>query len=145
VLHVLLFPCNACLLQHPNPAHTVHLGGFLQVHVKLHLVTQATYHTPGAAVASRLLVRVLQELLLPDTYHASLAGSSFHLQTEQTGLQLSLVGFTEVVPELLRRVLSAMTGAGCSPGLLALHGCQDSSVCVVSTHQQITTTLALSP
>jgi secreted Zn-dependent insulinase-like peptidase len=116
-------PCAACacitlpaFARHPNQVDLAQLGGlcqwcsFRQVHVKLHLVTHATYETPEAAVASRLLLRVLQELLLPDTYHASLAGSSFHLLTEQTGLQLTLVGFTEVVPELLRRVLSAMRG-----------------------------------
>jgi secreted Zn-dependent insulinase-like peptidase len=61
-------------------------------------------------VAARLLVRLLEELLLPTTYHADLAGSSYNLVTEQQGLQLGCWGFSEVLLQLLEMVLERMAG-----------------------------------
>jgi hypothetical protein len=81
-----------------------------QVHLKLHIVTPAVYTTPAATVASRLLVRVLDDLLLPTAYPAELAGTCYSLGTGQGGLVLKVTGFQGVAQTLMGHVLSAMKG-----------------------------------
>lgn len=90
---------------HPSPVHLR-----LQVHLRLHLVTPATYSSPAATVSTRLLLRVLEDLLLPQAYPAELAGSSYSLDSEQGGLLLRLVGFPGVVQQLLALVLRGLLG-----------------------------------
>jgi secreted Zn-dependent insulinase-like peptidase len=80
----------------------------MQVHLKLHIVTPAVYSTPESTVASRLLVRVLDDVLLPVAYPAELAGSSYSLSTGQGGLLLKVEGFTGVAQQLMLEVLTAL-------------------------------------
>ena len=68
------------------------------------------YATPQAAVSARLLVRVLDDLLLPLAYPAELAGSSYSLSTGQGGLLLKVSGFTGVAQQLLLEVVTALKG-----------------------------------
>ncbi len=53
---------------------------------------------------------MLEDLLLPDTYHAELAGSHWELSTAATGLLLHVWGFSGVVGQLQARVLRALAG-----------------------------------
>lgn len=82
----------------------------LQVHIQLHLVTPAVYASPEATGSIRLLVRVLEDLLLPQAYPAELAGSCYSLSSEQGGLQLKLVGFPGVAQQLLDLVVTGLLG-----------------------------------
>jgi secreted Zn-dependent insulinase-like peptidase len=70
------------------------------------------YSSPEAAVASRLLVRTLGDVLLPQTYPAELAGSSYSLSSEQGGLLLKVTGFPQVAQQLLVLVLKGLAGGG---------------------------------
>jgi hypothetical protein len=81
-----------------------------QVHLKLHLVTPAVYASPAATVSARLLVAVLQDLLLPLTYPAELAGSYVGLSTGPGGLSLKCAGFQGVAQQLVMEVLRALQG-----------------------------------
>jgi hypothetical protein len=80
------------------------------VHLRLHIVTPAVYASPAATVSTRLLLRVLEDLLLPQAYPAELAGSSYSLDSEQGGLLLKVVGFPGVVTQLLGLVLQGIMG-----------------------------------
>lgn len=82
-----------------------------KAHVKLRLVTPAAYETPAAAAATRLLVRVANDVLLPQAYVASLAGSHASLEAHEDGLTVALEGFPDVLPGLLERALGALCGA----------------------------------
>ncbi|KAF6262496.1 Metalloenzyme, LuxS/M16 peptidase-like protein [Scenedesmus sp. NREL 46B-D3] len=84
--------------------------GLPKVHLRLHLVTPAVYASPAATVSTRLLLRVLEDLLLPQAYPAELAGSSYSLDSERGGLLLRLVGFPGVAAQLLRLVLQGLLG-----------------------------------
>jgi len=102
----------------PNPTtHPPH-----QAHVKLHLVTPAAYESPSAAVATRLLLRIAEDALLPEVYLADLAGTHCSMAAEETGVKLSLCGFPDVLGELLPRVLRALAGVGWFGGERALSG-----------------------
>jgi insulysin len=90
------------------PPATSHKLQCLQVHLRLHLVTPAVYASPAATVSTRLLLRVLEDLLLAQAYPAELAGSSYSLDSEQGGLVLKLVGFPGVVTQLLQLVLQGL-------------------------------------
>lgn len=79
--------------------------------MKLHLVTPAAYETPASTMATRLLLRVLEDLLLPDTYLADQAGTHYSFEALQTGVQLSASGYPDVLLELVPRVLAALAGA----------------------------------
>jgi insulysin len=81
-----------------------------QVHLRLHLVTPAVYASPAATVSTRMLLRVLDDLLLPVAYPAELAGSSYSLDSEQGGLLLKLTGFPGVMQQLLGLVLQGLLG-----------------------------------
>lgn len=61
-------------------------------------------------MSTRLLLRVLEDLLLPQAYPAELAGSSYSLDSERGGLLLRLVGFPGVAAQLLRLVLQGLLG-----------------------------------
>lgn len=82
------------------------------MHLKLHIVTPAVYATPSATVSARLLVRVLDDLLLPVAYPAELAGTTYSLSTGQGGLVLKVTGFQGVAQQLMVHVLTALKG-GC--------------------------------
>ncbi|WIA09303.1 hypothetical protein OEZ85_008710 [Tetradesmus obliquus] len=84
--------------------------GLPKVHLRLHLVTPAAYASPASTISTRLLLRVLEDLLLPQAYPAELAGSSYSLDSEQGGLLLRLVGFPGVVQQLLGLVLRGLLG-----------------------------------
>eukprot|EP00878_Enallax_costatus_P010944 GHUV01011431.1.p1 GENE.GHUV01011431.1~~GHUV01011431.1.p1 ORF type:complete len:705 (+),score=247.42 GHUV01011431.1:138-2252(+) len=84
--------------------------GLPKVHLYLHLVTPVTYNTPESSVATRLLLRVLEDLLLPLTYPAELAGSCYDISTEQGGLTLKVVGFPGVAQKLKLMVLQGLLG-----------------------------------
>jgi secreted Zn-dependent insulinase-like peptidase len=84
----------------------------LQVQLKLHIVTPAVYATPAATVSARLLLRVLDDLLLPLAYPAELAGTCYSLSTGQGGLLLKVSGFPGVAQQLLVEVLQALAGEG---------------------------------
>ncbi len=64
----------------------------------------------ASLVAARVLVRVLEDLLLPRAYDADLVNTSYSLTTESTGLELDVHGLTEVVPLLLELVLKGLAG-----------------------------------
>lgn len=80
------------------------------MHLKLYIVTPAVYTTPAVTVSSRLLVRVLDDLLLPTAYPAELAGTCYSLGTGQGGLVLKVTGFQGVAQQLMGEVLSALKG-----------------------------------
>ncbi|KAF8073057.1 PXM16 [Scenedesmus sp. PABB004] len=82
--------------------------GVPKVHLRLHAATPAVYSSPEAAVAARLLVRVLEDVLLPATYPAELAGSEYSLSVEQGGLTLKVTGFLGVAQRLLGMVLDGL-------------------------------------
>lgn len=75
-------------------------------------MTPLTYSSPEASVAMRLLLRVVEDLLLPITYPAELAGSHYDLSSEQGGLALKIVGFPGVAQKLLLMVLQGLLGEG---------------------------------
>jgi secreted Zn-dependent insulinase-like peptidase len=77
----------------------------------LHLLTPAAYETPAAVVATRLLLRIVEDLLLPDVYVAETAGTHYSLEALQSGVKLAASGFPDVLAELLPRVLGALAGA----------------------------------
>ncbi len=81
-----------------------------QVHIKLHLITPLVYESPSAVVTARLLVRTLQDVLLPQAYHADLVATRYSLATEQTGFSLGVEGFSDVAPRLLALVLEGLAG-----------------------------------
>jgi secreted Zn-dependent insulinase-like peptidase len=81
-----------------------------KTHLYWHLVTPCVYASPTSLVTSRLLCRLLHDLLLPDTYHAELAGTHWELSTAATGLLLHVWGFSDVVGGLQGRVLRALAG-----------------------------------
>eukprot|EP00775_Hariotina_reticulata_P010378 gene10378-10536_t len=83
--------------------------GLPKIHLRLHLVTPQVYFSPETAVASRLLVRTLGDVLMPRAYPAELAGSSYSLSSEQGGLLLKVTGFPQVAQQLLLLVLKSMT------------------------------------
>ncbi len=82
----------------------------MQVHLRLHLVTPLTYASPTASVSTRLLLRVVEDVLLPVTYPAELAGSWFDLSSDQGGLGVQVVGFPGVAQKLLMLVLRGILG-----------------------------------
>lgn len=61
-------------------------------------------------MAARLLVRVLEDLLLPTAYPAELAGTCYSLSTGQGGLVLKVTGFQGVAQQLMVAVLTALRG-----------------------------------
>jgi secreted Zn-dependent insulinase-like peptidase len=61
-------------------------------------------------VSARLLVRVLDDLLLPTAYPAELAGTTYSLSTGQGGLLLKVTGFQGVAQQLMEEVLAALKG-----------------------------------
>ncbi|KAI8465691.1 MAG: hypothetical protein J3K34DRAFT_395999 [Monoraphidium minutum] len=116
-------------------------------HVTLNLLTPAAYESPAAAVAARLLLRVLEDVLLPEVYVAESAGSSCGFDALQTGacggqggrrvlegvllpeayvaesagsscgfdalqagVKVTLMGYPDVLAELLPRALGALAG-----------------------------------
>lgn len=99
---VIAHPTTPVVLTPPSPPP--------QVHLKLHIVTSAVYATPSATVCARLLVRVLDDLLLPLAYPAELAGTSYSLSTGTGGLLLKVEGFTGVAQQLMVDVLAALKG-----------------------------------
>ncbi|GBF97149.1 insulin-degrading-like metalloprotease [Raphidocelis subcapitata] len=91
--------------------HALDTGfGLPKAHVRLHLVTPSAYETPAAAVATRLLLRIAEDVLLPEAYVADLAGSAAALEALQTGVRVALCGYPDVLPQLLRRALDAIAG-----------------------------------
>lgn len=82
-----------------------------QAHVKLHLQTPFCYSTPAAFAATRLLLRIVEDLLLPEAYTADLAGTRYSLEASETGVKITLNGFTDVLGQLLPRLLTALAGA----------------------------------
>jgi insulysin len=82
--------------------------GVPKAQYRVRLVTPATYSAgPKAAVAARLMARVLSDVLEPELYDARVAGTSLELSTELDGLSLTASGFSDVLPRLLERALSA--------------------------------------
>jgi secreted Zn-dependent insulinase-like peptidase len=73
-------------------------------------VTPASYETPAAAVAARLLARIAEDVLLPNAYLAHSAGTHVAFEALQTGLKVSASGFPDVLAQLLPRALAALVG-----------------------------------
>lgn len=85
--------------------------GLPKVHLKLQLVTPEVYaRQPADAVAARLLVAVVNDVLLPRSYAAELAGSCLDLSTGAGGLTLKVAGFPGVAQQLLAAALEAVAG-----------------------------------
>ncbi|GFR39769.1 hypothetical protein Agub_g254, partial [Astrephomene gubernaculifera] len=84
--------------------------GVPKTHVHVHLITRSVYASPASWVTARLACRLLEELLQPDVYDAQLLGCSYSLSASETGLQLSLHGFSGVVAQLAEMVAEAVAG-----------------------------------
>ena len=78
----------------------------------IELVAPAAYHTPAAAVLTRLFTKLLSDELTEFAYDAEVAGLHYRVFNSAVGLNLMLAGFSHKLPVLLTK---ARRAAGAPP------------------------------
>ena len=70
----------------------------------IELVAPAAYHTPGAAVLTRVFTKLLTDELTEFAYDADVAGLHYRVYNSAVGLSLMLAGYSHKLPVLLTKV-----------------------------------------
>lgn len=71
--------------------------------------------SPSNIVKTRLCVEMLLDSLSEDTYQAEIAGMGYNLYTHQGGVTLTVSGFSQKQPELLKMILRKFTERSFNP------------------------------
>ncbi|WP_264877031.1 insulinase family protein [Vibrio agarivorans] len=71
--------------------------------------------SPSNIVKTRLCVEMLLDALAQDTYQAEIAGMGYNLYTHQGGVTLTVSGFSQKQPELLKMILKKFTERSFNP------------------------------
>eukprot|EP00798_Chlamydomonas_sp_ICE-L_P025195 gene25195-10835_t len=79
-----------------------------KAYVYLMLATPAVYRDPKAWITARLFVRLLDDLLEADAYHAEVLGCSYSVNCSEEGISIQMTGFSSVIPKLLDLVLHGL-------------------------------------
>jgi len=74
--------------------------------VRLSLVSPTTYASPRSMTLNRLFQQVLDDDLNSHVYDASLAGCTYHILCTPSGYRISIGGYSETVPVLLRTLIT---------------------------------------
>ena len=77
----------------------------------IELVTPAAYHSPAAAVLTRIFTKLLTDELTEFAYDAEVAGLHYRVYNSAVGLNLMLAGYSHKLSVLLTRVVGKMKGA----------------------------------
>ena len=82
-----------------------------KANVYIDLLAPAAYHSPPAAVLTRIFSKQLADELTEFSYHAECAGLHYSVYNCSTGLRLILSGYNHKLPVLLSKVLAKLAHA----------------------------------
>ncbi|EIW56019.1 LuxS/MPP-like metallohydrolase [Trametes versicolor FP-101664 SS1] len=89
-----------------------------KAHVRIDVKSPLAYATPRHAMLSRVLVDLIDDALAQVTYDADLAGLSYSVTNQIEGLTVSVSGYNDKIPVLLRIVLEKIRGLQVQPDRL---------------------------
>ncbi|PCH40557.1 LuxS/MPP-like metallohydrolase [Wolfiporia cocos MD-104 SS10] len=88
--------------------------------VRIDIKSSVAYGTPRQAVLTRLFADLVEDALSELTYDAYLAGLAFSISDHRKGLSISLSGYNDKLPILLKTVMARLVRLEVDPGRLSV-------------------------